>query len=226
MVFDYITIFIYGIVAGLMASIPLGPIGVLCVQRTLSNSHRAGFVSGLGAATADTVFAGLAIFAMSWITGFISRYEVWVEVVGGLLIMLFGFSIFFKKPKRPSGVKTKGKAATSDLSNYFSVLFLTLPNPAYFLVFVTIFAAMGVGGADSNSVQKWMLILGVLTGAGGWWFILTWVVNKFRKKFTMRSLWWLNKISGGMIVLLGAFAVISVIYKLVKMLVETGAVKL
>lgn len=223
MVFDFITIFIYGIVAGLAASITPGPIGVLCIQRTLSHSQRAGFVSGLGAATADTIFAGLAIFALSWIEGFIAEYNIWVKVISGLLIMLFGFSIFFKKMKRPTEIKNRG--ASSDLSNYFSVLFLTLPNPAYFLVFTMIFSGMGVG-VDSDLFQKWILILGVLAGAGGWWLIMTWGISKFRKKFSMRSLWWLNKISGGVIVLLGAFMVISVIYMLIKMLIETGAVKI
>lgn len=209
---------VYGIIAGLVASIPLGPIGVLCIQRTLSGSHRAGFVSGMGAATADTVFATLAIFALVWVNGFIARYEIWVEAIGGLLIVMFGLTIFIKKVRRPGAVQSKG----SDISNFGTVLFLTLPNPAYFLVFVTIFAAMGIGGAEANTMQKWMIVLGVFIGASSWWFLLTWVVNKFRKKFTLHSLWWMNKISGGLIMLLGAYAVIMVIYKLIEALVATG----
>lgn len=209
---------VYGIIAGLIASIPLGPIGVLCIQRTLSGSHRAGFVSGMGAATADTIFATLAIFALAWVQGFIARYEIWVEAVGGLLIVMFGLMIFMKKVTRPSAIKNKG----SDIGNFGTVLFLTLPNPAYFLVFVTIFAAMGIGGADANTMQKWTIIMGVFIGASSWWLLLTWVVNKFRKKFTLHSLWWMNKISGGLIVLLGAYAVIMVIYKLIEALVATG----
>lgn len=218
MFFDYISIPVYGIIAGLIASIPLGPIGVLCIQRTLNNSHRVGFISGLGAATADTSFAAMAIFALSWVTGFIDKYEIWVEVVGGILVVVFGLTIFMKKVNRPKRVISKG----SYFSNYFSVLFITLPNPAYFLFFVTIFAAMGIGTMAVDPTQKWLVIMGVFIGAASWWFLLTWVVNKLRRKFTLHSMWWINKISGGAIVLLGAYAICAVIYKLISTLVETG----
>lgn len=220
MILDYFYMPLYGIIAGLMASIPLGPIGVLCIQRTLGTSHRAGFISGLGAATADTVFAALAVFALSWITGFVNRYEIWVEVVGGLLVVIFGLTIFLKKVHRPKTIQSKGNY----LSNYFSVLFVTLPNPAYFFMFVAIFAAIGVGGVDCNAAQKWMIVAGVFVGGASWWMLLTWAVSKLRKKFTLHSLWWMNKISGGLIVLLGAYAIISVIYKLIAALIETGKV--
>ncbi|MEG0468094.1 MAG: LysE family transporter [Mucinivorans sp.] len=220
MFLDYISMPVYGIIAGLMASIPLGPIGVLCIQRTLGVSHRAGFVSGIGAATADTIFATLAIFALVWVNGFIARYEIWVEAIGGLLIVVFGLTIFLKKIRRPGTVPRRG----SDLSNFSTVLFVTLPNPAYFLVFVTIFAAMGVGGAEATTMQKWMIVMGVFIGGSAWWFLLTWVVNKFRKKFTLHSLWWMNKISGGLIMLLGAYAVCMVIYKLIEALIATGKI--
>ncbi len=211
---DYLTMLLYGIIAGLLASIPLGPIGVLCIQRTLSCSRRSGFISGLGAATADTCFAALAIFALSWITGFITKYQLWVEALGGLLLVGFGFALYFKKSRVTSSSITTKSGSSKQIANYFSVLFLTLPNPAYFFVFVTIFAAMGIG-AEANLAQKWLIILGVILGAAVWWFILTSVVSIFRKKFTERSLQLLNKISGGAIAVLGAYAVLAVIYQLI-----------
>ncbi len=217
MITDYLLLPLYGIAAGLAASIPLGPIGVLCVQRTLASSHRTGLISGLGAATADTIFAALAVFALAWITSFVETYNMWVEALGGLLIVLIGFTIYFKKPKRPTSVQKGG-----GVKDYLSVLGLTLSNPAYFFVFVTIFAAMGIGGAELNIVQKILIILGVLIGASTWWFLLTWGVSHFRHYFTLRRLLWLNKISGGAIVLLGAYAVLSVVYTLVRELIEKG----
>ncbi len=222
MLVDYLMVLVYGIAAGLLASIPLGPIGVLCIQRTLSGSRISGFISGLGAATADTVFAALAIFALSWITGFISKYEMWVEALGGLLVIGFGFSLFLQKPKRSTTIERK-RTAGHQIANYISVLFLTLPNPAYFFVFVAIFAAMGIGGADMDTAQNWLTILGVFMGASAWWFLLTWVVSIFRKKFTLRKLLMLNKISGGIIILLGAYAVLAVVYTLIKTLIESGS---
>ncbi len=222
MILDYLILPLYGIIAGLLASIPLGPIGVLCIQRTLSSSRHSGFISGLGAATADSIFAALAIFAITWITGFITKYELWVEALGGLLIMGFGVSIFYKKVKRNTpmqGAKTSGR----QLANYISVLFLTLPNPAYFFVFVTIFAAMGIGVFEPNLTQKCLVVFGVMIGASAWWLLLTWLVDMFRKKFTIRSLWWLNKISGAIIILLGAYATLAVVYKLIRKLIEADA---
>lgn len=219
---DYLTMPLYGIIAGLLASIPLGPIGVLCIQRTLSDSRRSGFFSGLGAATADTTFAALAIFALGWITGFIEKYQLWVEAFGGLLIFGFGLSMFLKKVVRSTSLK-QNQGKKRHLMNYISVLFLTLPNPAYFFVFVTIFATLGVGSMDPNTTQKWLIVAGAFIGAASWWFTLTSIVSLLRKKFTMRTMMWLNKISGAVIALLGAYAVLAVVYQLIDALIKSGS---
>lgn len=204
---------IIGIIAGLMASIPLGPIGVLCIQRTLTTNRWSGFSSGLGAATADTLFAVLALFSLSYINSFIEKYNFWVEIIGGLIVIVFGLSIYFKKITRPAQNTTRSKMGY--FNNYLSVLLLTLPNPAYFLVFVWIFAALGVGThAEATWIHNISILLGVLAGACTWWFTLTYFVNKLRARFNMRGIWWLNKISGGLIMLLGTWAVIKVVISL------------
>lgn len=212
---DYLHSLILGIAAGLVASVPLGPIGVLCIQRTLSNNRLSGLVSGFGAATADTLFAVLAIFSLSYINSFIEKYDFWVELIGGLIIIVFGLSIFFKQVQ-PTGVTSVRNSKMGYLSNYFSVLLLTLPNPAYFFVFVWVFAALGVGGEQTNAMMHNLFVLiGVLGGACLWWFILTLGVDRLRKKFSYKGLWWLNKISGGLIFVLGAWAIIEVVWNLI-----------
>ncbi len=209
-----ITLFL-GIAAGLMASVPLGPIGILCIQRTLANNRLSGFLSGLGAATADTFFALLALYALRYINSFIAEYDFWVNVIGGLIIIVFGMSIFLKKVHHPSKKSQRNASEMSYVGNFFSVLILTLPNPAYFGVFVWVFAAMGVGSSDSTTVGYSVALLsGVLIGAAFWWFVLTLLVDKLRKKFSYKGLWWLNKISGGFIMLLGMWAVIKVVLSL------------
>lgn len=214
---EVIALFI-GIAAGLMASVPLGPIGVLCIQRTLSNNRLSGFLSGLGAATADTLFAILALFSLGYINSFIEKYNFWVEIIGGLIVIVFGLSIYFKKVKHPN-LRSKQNVETKRsgyVGNYFSVLLLTLPNPAYFFVFVWIFAAMGVGSAASVTwAHSLATLAGVAIGACFWWFTLTFFVNKLRKKFSYKGLWWLNKISGGLIMLLGVWTVLKVVWNLV-----------
>lgn len=208
-------IFLIGLASGLMASVPLGPIGVLCIQRTLGTSRTHGFLSGLGAATADTIFAVIALFSLSYINSFIERYNFWVEIIGGLIVIIFGLSIYFKKVKRPA--QNVNKSKMTYVGDYFSVLFLTLPNPAYFLVFVWIFAALGVGSYYETTtwLHQALLLIGVLVGCSSWWFTLTFLVSKLRSKFSFRGLWWLNKISGSLIMLFGVWTVISVILSLI-----------
>ncbi len=221
---DSLILLIYGVAAGLLASIPLGPIGILCIQRTISSSRTTGFISGLGAATADTCFAALAVFALGWITGFITEYQLWVEAFGGLLVVAFGLSLYFKKVQKPAIVKDGSFKVkkSKHVADYFSVLFLTLPNPAYFFVFTAIFAAMGIGVESIDSVNKLLIILGVILGASLWWFFLTWIVSRFRKKITMRTMVKINKISGAAIAALGAYAVLAVVYQLITKLIESG----
>lgn len=203
---------IEGAVIGFVASIPLGPIGIICIQRTLNGNRKTGFISGLGAATADTIFALLAVFALSYVTSFIEDKMYWFQTIAGLLLMLLGFSIFLKKVARPH--PSRPNSGNSHLSNYLSVLLLTLTNPSYIFVFLALFAATGVSSTNSNVIHNMSLVLGVLIGASSWWFLLTWTINKLRKKFTLKSLWWINKISGGVIILLGALAIISMLFNL------------
>ncbi len=193
-----------GLVVGFLASVPLGPIGVVCIQRTLNKTRFSGLFSGLGAATADTIFATIAVFSLSFLTEFIELHKVWFTLTGGGLIAAIGVTIFLKPVKRPS---QRRNTRSSLVTDYFSILFLTLTNPAYILLFLTLFAALGItsGGSGSNT----LLLAGVLGGAGCWWFILTTAVNKLRGRFRLRHLWWINKITGGIVVAFGALVVVS-----------------
>lgn len=213
---DLLLLLLIGVASGLMASVPLGPIGVLCVQRTLSNSRVHGFFSGLGAATADTIFAVLALVSLAYINSFIEQYNFWVKLVGGLIVIMFGLTIFFKKVKRPRQ-RGEGASKMDYVNNYFSVLLLTLPNPAYFFVFIWVFAALGIGGRFPTETwaDKAALLTGVAVGCATWWFTLTFFVNKIRAKFNFRGLWWLNKISGSLILIFGVWTVIEVVLSLI-----------
>lgn len=213
MILEPIKMVIEGALIGFVASIPLGPIGIICIQRTLNGNRNIGFISGLGAASADTIFALLAVFALSYVTSFIEDKMYWFQAIAGILLMLLGFSIFLKKVTRHSNKQTK-ISTTSHLNNYLSVLLLTLTNPSYIFIFITLFAAAGVSSGDGNLLNNLLLVAGVLIGASSWWFVLTWTINKLRKKFTLRSLWWINKISGSVIILIGALAIISMLFNL------------
>lgn len=212
MILSHISMVVEGVVVGFAASIPLGPIGIVCIQRTLNGNRNTGFISGLGAATADTIFAMLAVFALSYVQSFIEDKMYWFQAIAGILLMLLGFSIFLKKVRRPQKTNTQGN--TSHLSNYLSVMLLTLTNPVYIGTFLLLFSALGIDGSENSFMLNLLLILGVLIGTSSWWFLLTWTINKLRKKFTIRSLWLINKISGGVIIFLGVLAIISMLFEI------------
>ena len=201
-----------GMLVGFMASVPLGPIGLICIQRTLSADRWTGFISGMGAATADTIFAILAVFSLSFITSFIESKVYWLKAIGGIIIIIIGLTIFYKQVGRRPNVRKYKKSTL--FSNYFSVFFLTMTNPAYIMIFVVLFAAIGVKSSDSGILLNFLLIAGVLFGASAWWFFLTWLINTVRHKFNLHHIWWINKITGSSIVLIGALIIISLVIKL------------
>lgn len=208
---DSLLLLLQGLLIGFLASVPLGPIGVICIQRTLNGTHKSGFFSGLGAATADTIFATLAVFSLSFLTDFMAAHKYWFTAVGGILIIILGFSIFYKRVKRPS---QRRQTKSSLLSDYLSIFFLTLTNPAYILVFITLFAALGISSEGTHAAVNLLLLLGVLAGASCWWFVLTYAVGKLRRRFRLRHLWWINKITGTVIILFGILLVLSIVVDL------------
>lgn len=196
---------------GLMGSIPLGPIGVLCIQRTLSKRFRSGFYSGLGASTADSIYAIIAIFFMSIVMSFIESRMTLLSVVGGIMIMAIGLSIFMKKPTLH--IRNNRAVSNNYWKDYVSVLFLTLANPAYILVFIALFASLGIEPKDLSVVNALFAIAGVFCGASMWWLILTYLVNKLRNKIRPRHIVIINRVAGGIIFGLGVAAVIGSIFK-------------
>lgn len=202
-------VFLKGIVIGLLASIPLGPIGVLCIQRTLCKSHKSGFVSGLGAASADTLFATIALFSLTFVLSFIESYMAVIKVLGGILVIIVGMTILLKNPVGQIRKNRAGKG-NNLWSDYLSVLFVTLANPAYILVFVALFAALGINREGIPYANGLLMLIGVLCGTSLWWFILTFCVSLLRRKFRPRHLFWMNRISGSIIVVLGAAAILSI----------------
>ena len=199
---------IKGFLIGFVASIPLGPIGVMCIQRTLCNSRRSGFVSGLGAALADSIFATVAFFSLSVVMSFVESNMVIVKVIGGITVIMVGMVIFLKNPVMQIRRNRAGKGSL--WSDFLSLFFVTLANPAFILIFLALFAAVGVSSSGLPFGQGALMLLGVLCGASFWWFTLSSVISLFRHKIRPRHLLWINRISGALIVTLGAAAILSI----------------
>ena len=204
----WVTLLVKGLLIGLLASIPLGPIGVICVQRTVNKGRLSGFISGLGAASADTIFATIAGFSLTFIITFIEEKQIAFQIAGGLVVVALGAKIFFTNPIRQ--LRRHKRKKNSLTEEFISVLLLTITNPLAVFFFLALFAAFGVVSGQTTWYLSLVTLGGVFLGAGLWWYTLTSLVNIFRNKFRLKQLWWINKISGIAIFILGIFALAGV----------------
>jgi threonine/homoserine/homoserine lactone efflux protein len=204
---ELVLVFLKGIAIGLICSIPLGPIGVLVVQRTLGKGRKSGFVSGLGAATADTALSAIAGLGLSMIIDFIRKFEFQFQLVGGIILIIVGLQIFFKNTIKQ--VRERKLKKNNLVTDYLTVIGLTFSNPVAVFLFLAIFAGLNIFDGAPGYILHSLIISGVFIGATFYWFILSTFVNIYRHKFKLRRLWWLNKITGMAIALFGVFALIN-----------------
>lgn len=189
-----------GMIVGFSASVPLGPIGVLCIQRTLQRGRLAGFFSGLGAAVSDTIYAVIAGFSLSFIVAFIEEQIFWIQIFGAVILFLLGAHIYRSNPAVQ--LRRQRRSKSSYLQDFVSTFLLTISNPLALFLFIAFFAGFGVVAPNSGLAGQLVLILGVFLGATTWWLLLTSVVGLFRQAVNLRRLYWINKIAGATIVVL------------------------
>jgi threonine/homoserine/homoserine lactone efflux protein len=183
----------------------VGPIGLLCINRSLTEGRVRGFVSGLGAATADMVFCIIAGFGFTFVSRFLDEQALWVSLVGACGLVFLGLRIFFSTPAEKSCAVTGG-----DLAHvYVSTFVLTLINPVTILFFVALFTSLGVTLTHEDYPSLVLLIAGVLVGAVFWWFLLTGCVSLLHRKLTQETIRWVNRISGTIVMILGLLAFLS-----------------
>jgi threonine/homoserine/homoserine lactone efflux protein len=195
-------ILLKGLLIGLSIAAPVGPIGVLCIRRTLAQGRIVGFVSGLGAATADGIYGLIAGFGLTVITNFLIGQQFWIQLIGGLFLCYLGF-----KTLRSKANFTQSDTQKKNIVNAFlSVLFLTLTNPMTILSFIAIFAGLGISSSDSNIISSVILVLGVFCGSTLWWVILSSGVGLFRSRISDQSLTVINRLSGLIIMIFGGIA--------------------
>jgi threonine/homoserine/homoserine lactone efflux protein len=191
-----------GFILGLAIAAPVGPIGVLCIRRTLAQGRTFGFVSGLGAATADAIYGCIAAFGLTAISALLVRQQDWLRLVGGLFLCYLGVRTLLARPTDQSAA-AEGQGLGGA---YFSTLLLTLTNPITILSFVAVFAGLGVGRAGNDYAAAAAIVLGVFLGSAAWWFLLSGGVSLVRDKFDARAMLWVNRISGVIILGFGLFA--------------------
>jgi threonine/homoserine/homoserine lactone efflux protein len=202
-----LTFFLRGLAIGLSIAAPVGPIGVLCIRRTLAEGRTSGFVSGLGAATADGLYGFVAGFGLTFLSNLLIEQQLWIRLIGGLFLFYLGLKTFFAPPaQEDASVKGKGLAAA-----YASTFVLTLTNPMTILAFAAIFAGLGVGSTPGNYLAAGVLVAGVFTGSAMWWLFLSGAVGLFRRSVSLAGMRWINRISGGIITAFGVAALVSLL---------------
>ena len=194
-----------GLIMGLSIAAPVGPIGVLCIRRTLAKGRASGLVSGLGAATADALYGCIAGFGLTFISRILVRQQMWLRLVGGAFLCYLGLKSFLAHPAQ-GRVSTAGKGL---VGAYASTLMLTLANPMTILSFAAIFAGLGLASDSGGYGSAGIMVLGVFIGSALWWLFLSGTVSLFRKRITPQGLRRINRISGIIVMTFGLWALVS-----------------
>lgn len=201
-------LFFKGFIIGFSIAAPVGPIGILCIQRTLAGGNVQGLVTGLGAATADAIYGFIAAFGLTFISNFLVEQSIWIRLIGGLFLCYLGIKAFLSKPQ--SQVHSVAKRNT--ISTYGTTFFLTLTNPMTILFFAGVFAGLGMVSESIQYTSAGLMVIGVFIGSGAWWLILSSATSILRNKINASKLAWVNKISGFVILAFGVGAVLSTVF--------------
>jgi threonine/homoserine/homoserine lactone efflux protein len=197
--------FVRGLVVGFSIAAPVGPIGVLCIRRTIAEGRSSGLVSGLGAATADAFYGSIAGFGLTFLSDVLVGQQSWLRLIGGAFLLYLGIKTFLSRPAEQAAPSRHSGLAGA----YTTTFLLTLTNPLTILSFAAVFAGLGLATVAGDYLAATILVLGVFTGSALWWLLLSGGVSLFRSKFSPQSMRWVNRISGGIITLFGLLALAS-----------------
>jgi threonine/homoserine/homoserine lactone efflux protein len=199
----YVETLLKGIAAGLLIAAPVGPVGVLCVHRTLICGRVHGLLSGLGAAAADTLFAGVVAFGFGFVSDFLFAHQGELRLAGGSLLVVLGLKSLLSRPPAPGGEEVRA-GLLRDCASAFA---LTASNPITILSFLGVFAALGISSQD-NLTEACLLVGGVFAGSAAWWLLLSAGVGVMRRAMEAVYLRWAHIIAG---VLLLAFGIVVLV---------------
>ncbi len=197
--------FLKGAILGFSIAAPVGPIAILCIRKTLEFGRWSGLFSGLGAAFADMLYGIIAAFGLTLISDFLLAQQIWLRLIGGAFLLVLGFRICYaRRLAKPDKV-----AHSTLLKDFISTFLLTMTNPMTIVVFLAVFAALGLVSTGKFWDAGW-LVLGVFVGSSVWWLILSEGITLFRKKITHGVMVWINRIAGLLIMGFGIGAWLTI----------------
>lgn len=202
-----IDILLKGILLGLTVSMPLGPVGIILINRTIKRGFLSGFFSGLGLSTADTLLAVLSGLGFTVIISFLKEERLVITILSGLVLIAVGIKVFLSNPVKELRNKEKGKKSL--WRDYYSVFVLSISNPYTVFIFVAFFSGIRIKGDVKPELVPFFLIPGVFIGTISWWLFLSYFLSRFKKNFRLRAIVRVNRIGGTAIVIIGIIVLLS-----------------
>jgi threonine/homoserine/homoserine lactone efflux protein len=204
-----LAVFVRGLAIGFGIAAPVGPIGVLCIRRTLADGRAVGFAAGLGAATADALYGAVAAFGLTLVSRALIGQRVWLQAVGGVFLCYLGVRTWMAAPAMAAAETRRGPGLATAWATTFA---LTVTNPTTILSFAAIFAGLGLGAGASGYGSASIMVLGVFLGSAFWWLLLSAGVGFLRSSITSAHLRWVNR---GAAVIITAFGLVALVSLLV-----------
>ncbi len=209
-----LSVFLKGLLIGLIASAPVGPIAVLCLQRTLNKGRASGIATAMGASLSDLVYAIVAIFSMSMIIDFIEKNEFYLSIIGSIIVIIFGIHTFRDNPTRNLAKQEQNDKTNKNYVQDFVTSFcLTITNPLVIFLFIALFAKFSFVTEETTFLENICGIVFIMTGAFIWWTIVVNIVNMFRDRFNIRRLNRINQITGIVLIVLAVISLIATLNK-------------
>jgi threonine/homoserine/homoserine lactone efflux protein len=201
-------VFLRGLAIGFGIAAPVGPIGILCIRRTLADGRAVGFAAGLGAATADALYGAVAAFGLTLVSSALIGQRVWLQAVGGVFLCYLGVRTWMAAPATAASATRRGPGLVIAWGTTFA---LTVTNPTTILSFAAIFAGLGLGGGAGGYGSASIMVLGVFLGSAFWWLLLSTAVGFLRSSITPAHLRWVNRGAAAVITIFGLVSLVSLL---------------
>ncbi|MGM9715814.1 MAG: LysE family translocator [Prevotella sp.] len=210
---DILALILKGVLIGIIASAPMGPVGVLCIQRTLNKGRWYGFVTGIGAAVSDIIYALLSGLGMSFVMDLITNptNKFWLQIIGSIILLVFGICCFRANPTRK--MHRSGNKKGSLLHNGITAFFVTFSNPLIIFLFIGTFAQFAFV-VPNHPIEMTLGYMSIVVGALLWWFGLTWLIDKIKEKFDTNGILIINKVIGSLVIFFSLLMLIGTTFNL------------
>jgi len=212
--FPALILFFKGIIMGLSVSAPPGPNAMLMINRTLRKGHISGFMTGMGVATADTIFAIIAGLGFSFIIGFVNEEAFWIKLVAGILVASIGLKLFLSNPVGDIRRKSRESIKGTPAQDFFSVFGLALTNPFSIFIFLALFPGMNISFTGPWYLIPLIIVAGIFLGASAWWLAFSYTVSRFSRTMRLRNIVTITRVTGAIIIGTGIIVLLSLFISL------------